>query len=87
MHYVYVLKSLKDKKLYVGFSSNLKERCKEHFKGQVESTEKRRLLKLVYYEAYESEKDARIREVKLKQHKNSFKELKKRINDSINNKI
>lgn len=83
MYYVYVLKSLKDEELYIGFSDNLKERFKSHTKGQVISTKDRRPLKLVYYESYSSEKDARMRELKLKQHKNSFKELKKRINNSL----
>ena len=83
MYYVYVLKSLKDNELYIGFSDNLKERFKEHTKGYVASTKERRPLKLVYYESYDSEKDARTREVKLKQHKNSFKELKKRMNNSL----
>ena len=40
-------------------------------------------IELIYYESYKSEKDARTRETKLKQHRNSFKELKKRIDDSL----
>ena len=83
MYYVYILKSLKDKKLYIGFSSNLETRYEEHSKGLVYSTKTRRPLELIYYEAYQSEKDARIREMKLKQHKNSYKELKKRIDNSL----
>lgn len=83
MYYVYVLKSLKDKELYIGFSNDLKERFKKHSKGYVTSTKERRPLELIYYESYKSEKDARTRETKLKQHKNSFKELKKRIDDSL----
>ena len=83
MYYMYVLKSLKDKELYIGFSDDLKKRFKKHTKGYVASTKERKPLKLVYYESYDSEKDARMREAKLKQHKNSFKELKKRIDNSL----
>jgi predicted GIY-YIG superfamily endonuclease len=39
--------------------------------------------KLVYYEAYCSESDARRRERKLKDHGNAIRELKKRIGDSL----
>ncbi|MEK7518008.1 MAG: GIY-YIG nuclease family protein [Patescibacteria group bacterium] len=31
MYYVYVLRSLKDGKLYIGSTSDLKRRCKEHY--------------------------------------------------------
>lgn len=45
-----IAKSLKDKKLYIGYTSDLKNRYKQH---------KTELF--VYYEAYVSEKDARKR--------------------------
>ncbi len=51
MFYTYVLKSLKDGKLYIGYTENLEKRIKCHQKGQVEATRNRRPLKLVYYEA------------------------------------
>ncbi|MGI9118286.1 MAG: GIY-YIG nuclease family protein, partial [Minisyncoccia bacterium] len=35
MFYTYVLKSLKDHNLYIGFSSDLKRRFNEHNKGLV----------------------------------------------------
>jgi len=66
MHYVYVLFSKKDKKLYTGSASNLKERIRRHNKGLVEATKYRRPLKLIYYEACLSRKDAYRREVYLK---------------------
>jgi putative endonuclease len=50
-YYTYVLKSLKDGKLYVGFSGNLKNRIKEHNNGLVLATKNRIPFKLVYYEA------------------------------------
>ena len=51
MFYTYVLKSPKDKKLYIGFSENLKQRILEHNKGLVQATKNRRPLELIYYEA------------------------------------
>jgi putative endonuclease len=66
MHYVYVLKSLKDGKLYTGCSSNLKKRLDEHNKGYVEATKKRYPFELIYYEACKSKYDAYRREKYLK---------------------
>lgn len=36
--YVYVLKSLKNKNLYIGYTNNLKKRIKEHNRGLVFSS-------------------------------------------------
>lgn len=66
MHYVYVLKSLKDGLLYLGRTENLRQRLSEHNKGKAESTKLRRPFKLVYYEASNSIKDAVHREKYLK---------------------
>lgn len=51
-YYIYILKSLKDNKLYIGKTSNLKRRLKEHQEGKVTSTKGRIPLQLVYFEAY-----------------------------------
>ncbi|MDO8664604.1 MAG: GIY-YIG nuclease family protein [Candidatus Liptonbacteria bacterium] len=66
MHYVYVLRSLKDKNFYVGRTGNLETRIDEHNNGRVESTRERRPLNLVYYEASLNIKDADHREKYLK---------------------
>ena len=50
-YYTYVLRSLKDRKLYVGWTNKLEYRIREHSSGKVESTKDRRPLKLLYYEA------------------------------------
>ncbi len=68
MYYIYVLESGKDKKKYVGYTSNLKLRFEQHCKGLVESTRKRRPLKIIYYEACLSQQDAIKREKYLKTH-------------------
>lgn len=66
MHYVYVLRSLKDKGFYTGRTENLKERLAEHNQGRVESTKERRPLKFVYCEISNDIKDAVHREKYLK---------------------
>ncbi len=66
MHYVYVLKSKKDGKNYVGYTKNLKLRFEQHNKGLVESTRNRRPLSLIYYEACLDQQDATRREKYLK---------------------
>ncbi|MEK7583818.1 MAG: GIY-YIG nuclease family protein [Patescibacteria group bacterium] len=66
MYFVYILFSLKDRRLYIGFTSNLKKRLLEHTQGEVRSTQNRRPLKLVYYEAYHDRVDAQRREKYLK---------------------
>ncbi len=66
MFYTYVLHSSRDKKFYTGFTTNLKLRFEQHQKGLVASTKDRRPLKLIYYEACLSQKDATHREKYLK---------------------
>ena len=83
MFYIYVLKSFVDKKLYIGYTNDLKRRFNEHNEGQNKSTKLRAPFELVYYEAYKSKKDAAVRERKLKQFKNSYSELRKRIENSL----
>ena len=49
-----------------GFTPDLKSRIAKHQKGLVKATKHRIPVKLIYYEAYESEIDARRREIYLK---------------------
>ena len=62
MYYTYVLKSLKDHKSYIGYSSDLKNRFIQHQRGEVASTKHRRPLDLIFYEAFKDKKDAQRRE-------------------------
>jgi len=64
--YVYVLRSEKDGKKYIGFSKNLRQRLRQHVGGQIFSTKYRLPVRLIYYEACLSEEDARRREAYLK---------------------
>ncbi len=65
-YYVYVLQSEVDKLFYTGFTTDLKERILKHNAGDVESTKKRKPLKLVYWEGCLNQQDATAREKYLK---------------------
>ena len=80
---MYVLQSKRDRSLYIGYTNNLKERFNAHNKGLCISTKNRRPFRIVAYEAYSAEIDARTRERRLKQFKNAYKELLKRIDNCI----
>jgi len=58
MHYVYVLKSLKDGKLYIGKTDDLPKRLEAHNAGKVVSTKSRRPFKVVFYEGFYNKTDA-----------------------------
>lgn len=83
MNYVYVLQSLKDKKLYFGLTKDLRKRLKQHNEGQSFSTKSRGKFILIYYEAYRSFDDAQQREKMLKKFGSTYSHLKRRIKRSI----
>ncbi len=66
MYYVYILHSDKDKKLYTGFTDNLKTRVKKHEDGFIKATKHRRPIRLIHYEGLLEEADAKRREKFLK---------------------
>lgn len=59
---VYVLFSLKDKLLYIGYTTDIDKRFEAHSKGYSESTAPRRPFTLLFCEYYLSKKDAKRRE-------------------------
>jgi putative endonuclease len=63
---VYVLLSMHDGDLYVGFTTDLKRRLTEHFHGQSKATAPRRPFRLIYCEYFFSKEDAERREGYLK---------------------
>lgn len=83
MFFVYMLKSIKDGSLYVGYSSDLKRRLLEHNSGQGISTKHKAPFELVYYEAYKNGADAKYREGNLKKHAQALKALKERTRNSL----
>ncbi|MBS1512037.1 MAG: GIY-YIG nuclease family protein [Bacteroidetes bacterium] len=62
MFYCYILKSLKDSRHYIGFTSNLEERLKKHNAGGVKSTRSRVPFVIIYAEQFESKVEAFRRE-------------------------
>jgi len=85
MHYVYVLQSLKDKKLYIDYTVDLRRRLKEHKYGGSESTKKRLPFRLIFYEAFILERDAKRRERYFKTTKGK-RALRLMLKDSLNSK-
>ena len=63
MYYIYILKSKKDNKTYVGYTSNLQERLESHNSGQVKSTKFRQPLELIFSEEFGTSSEAKRREL------------------------
>jgi putative endonuclease len=59
---VYVLRSLKDGLLYVGFTTDIERRLTEHERGESPATAPRRPFELMYSEYHRSKRDALRRE-------------------------
>ena len=82
MQYVYVLKSLKDSKFYIGCTTDLQKRFKQHERGQVRATKSRLPLQLIYKEEYSDIYEAFRKERFYKTPKGK-EELKEKINCQI----
>lgn len=67
-YWVYVLRSLKDKNKYTGYTKNLPSRFEAHQKGNVKSTKDRGPFELIYFEGCLNQQDATKREKYLKTH-------------------
>lgn len=66
MYIVYVLRSLKDQKFYIGQTNDIEKRLQRHNNGFVVSTRSRRPFILVYNESFISRAEAMRREKYLK---------------------
>lgn len=66
MFYTYVLQSQKNNKWYIGYTSDLRKRFKQHNEGKSTYTKGRGPYIIMYYEACLNEDDARSRELYLK---------------------
>ncbi|PJE67767.1 excinuclease ABC subunit C [Candidatus Shapirobacteria bacterium CG10_big_fil_rev_8_21_14_0_10_40_9] len=69
VYWVYILKSLKDQKYYIGQTNNLEHRLAQHNSGKVRATKHRTPFVLVYKEKCYSTEEAIKREKFLKTHK------------------
>ncbi len=83
MFYVYILRSLKNKSLYIGYTTNLKKRFGEHNNGESLATKPFRPYKLIFYEAFLDRVDAKRREEYLKSGW-GFRSIKKMLSKYFN---
>ena len=66
MYYIYVLRSLKNGRRYVGYTNNLERRLKEHNNGQSTYTKLTKPFVMIYHEQLSSRQEAIKREKFLK---------------------
>ena len=84
MYYVYVLQNMSDvSDVYIGYTHNLRERLREHHLPSNRGYTRGKRWRLVYYESYLSESDARSRERRLKQDGRARYRLMRRIQGSL----
>lgn len=65
-YYIYILQSLKNNSLYIGYTSDLKKRFDQHNSGLNKATKPFIPYKLIFYEAFLNRIDAKNREEYLK---------------------
>jgi len=82
-YYVYLLKSFKNESLYIGCTSDLKQRILAHNQNKSYHTKKHSPWRLIYFEAFISKQDAYSREKSLKLHKQGLRRLKERLRNSL----
>jgi putative endonuclease len=70
MFYVYLIQSEVDSSFYIGYTSNLELRIKQHNKGESTYSRRKKPWKLVYSEELENKTSALKREKFLKKQKN-----------------
>lgn len=69
MCYVYIIRSIRYGKYYIGSTRDIKKRLIHHNQDSNQSTKKYRPYKLLYFEKYDTNKQALIRERKIKSYK------------------
>ena len=91
--YVYLLRSIQNDQLYIGFTHDLRKRITEHNKGLNRSTKPYTPWELIYYESHRNEQDARRREKYFKTSagktslKRMIREQLKTMNDLTQQKV
>jgi len=83
MYYVYLIRSKKTGKFYLGYTVDLRNRLNKHNTGKAVATKMGAPYELLYYEAYRAKKDAIAREQALKHHGQAIRRLKERLAESI----
>ena len=74
MYYIYLIRNMKTRETYIGYTADLRKRFQDHQDKHPE---------LIYYEAYKAKQDAQERERKLKQRGQSVRWLKGRLGYSL----
>ncbi|MBI3638648.1 GIY-YIG nuclease family protein [Candidatus Wolfebacteria bacterium] len=77
MYYVYILKSKRTGKYYIGYTNNLEKRLKVHNSGKTKSLVRHIPLEIIQIEEYKFYQEARRREKQIKKYKSgeAFKKL------------
>jgi putative endonuclease len=65
-YYIYLLQSELNQAFYIGYTGNIKRRLLEHNNGLNFSTKREKPWRLIFFEGYINEKDAKRREKYLK---------------------
>ena len=77
--FVYLLRSMKNNRHYIGWTTDIKRRLDEHNSGKSYHTKTRGSWKLMGYETYNSSEEAKKREYALKHSPNMMFLFKKRL--------
>ncbi len=77
MYFVYILKSKRTGRYYIGYTSNLQRRLREHNNGKTKSLVKHIPLEIILVEEYKTLEESRKRERQIKSYKSgeAFKKL------------
>lgn len=77
MYYTYVLQSDSSRRYYIGSTSDIRRRLKEHNSGKTKSTKNRGPFRVVYVKIQTTKEEAYRHEMKIKSYKsgNAFKKL------------
>ena len=78
MFYVYIVKTSNNQH-YVGYTTDLRKRIKDHKSGKTKYLKDKLPIKLVYYEAYLTDNQARKREIELKKNWSEKEKILNRI--------
>ena len=84
MFYFYILRSLKDKKLYLNYTPDLKKRFRRHNEGRNKATKTYIPYESVYYSAFKIKKDELECEKYFKTT-SGWKRLKIMLNNTLGN--
>jgi putative endonuclease len=80
---VYVIRSVRDKSIYIGYTVDLRRRLQEHNASKSKATRLQAPYEIIYYEAYKAKGDAKYRERNLKRFAQAYSQLRKRIHGSL----